>query len=214
MEIEFAVDLDSEEDDLPVFNVLQVRPMVVEQVGEETDLEPEHVEQAVIESPKVLGHGAREDVMDIVVIDPRQFDRSRTVEAAGHVAEINRQLLAQDRTCVLIGPGRWGSRDQWLGIPVAWSQISAARVIVETDFTDLEVEPSQGSHFFHNLACFGIPYFTVHQNRGEGKIDWDWLASLEVVEERMDGTLRHLRAPAPLRVLVDGRIGHGVILPG
>jgi len=213
VEIEFAVDLEHDEGELPAFNVLQVRPMVVEQVSNEIDLEPEHLESALIHSPRVLGHGVREDIFDIVIVDPRSFDRSRTVEAAGHIAEINRSLLQEERTFLLMGPGRWGSRDQWLGIPVAWSQISAARVIVETDFTDLEVEPSQGSHFFHNLACFGIPYFTVHENRGEGRIDWDWFAGQQAADERMDGTLRHIRLSRPLRILVDGRIGQGVVLP-
>ncbi len=213
VEVEFAVELEAKEEGVPAFNVLQVRPMVVEQGREEIEVEEEDLKRAVVHSERVLGHGVREDIFDIVVVDFRRFDRSRTIEAAGHISEINARLQRQDRACLLIGPGRWGSRDQWLGIPVAWSQISSARAIVETDFTDLEVEPSQGSHFFHNLACFGIPYFTVHPNRGEGRIDWDFFERLEVIEEEMEGIIRHYRTSKPLRILVDGRVGRGVILP-
>jgi len=110
-----------------------------------------------------------------------------------------------------MGPGRWGSRDPWLGIPVSWSQISAARVIVETDFADLEVEPSQGSHFFHNLTSFGISYLCVARRSTESFIDWRWLDAQPAMQEEVGGSVRHIRLAAPLRVVVDTAKGRGTI---
>ncbi len=214
VEIEFAVEMGGEDPEGPTLHVLQVRPMVVEHFAHQVEVTPELVDSAVVYSEQVLGHGVREEIRHIVLVDSRVFDRSRTPEAALAVARFNERLRERDHPYLLIGPGRWGSRDQWLGIPVAWSQISAGRVIVETDFNDLEVEPSQGSHFFHNLSCFGIPYFTVHEGRGAGLVDWDWFLGLPVEEEAMEGVIRLLRVERPLRVLVDGRTGRGVILPG
>ncbi len=161
-----------------------------------------------------MGHGREEDLRDLVVIDARRFDRARSLEAVDIIDGINSRLLAAGRSCVLIGPGRWGTQDRWLGIPVAWGQITSARAIVETDFADLEVEPSQGSHFFHNLACFGVAYFTVHASRGLGHVDWEWLMSRPAESEAMDGVIRHIRVQHPLRVMVDGRSARGVILRG
>jgi len=129
------------------------------------------------------------------------------------VAAINQRIREEGHTVLLLGPGRWGSRDPWLGIPVTWGQISAARAIVETDFPDLEVEPSQGSHFFHNLTCFGVSYLTVHEGRDGGAIDWAWFDAQPVVESALDGVVRHLRSEAPLTVIVDGVQGRGVVVP-
>jgi len=214
VEIEFAVELGGDDREPPTLHVLQVRPMVVEQFAHQVEVTDRAVEEAVVFSEQVLGHGVREEIRDAIVVDSRNFDRSRTPEAATVIARFNEGLRSADRPYLLVGPGRWGSRDQWLGIPVAWSQISASRVIVETDFSDLEVEPSQGSHFFHNLSCFGIPYFTVHEGRGAGFVDWEWLMGLPVEESAMDGVVRRVRLATPLRVLVDGRTGRGVIMPG
>ncbi len=214
VEIEFAVELGGPESDSPTLHVLQVRPMVVEQFAHQVEVTRDLVEQAVVYSEQVLGHGVREEVRDVVIVDSRHFDRSMTPQAATVISRFNEQLRSEDRPFLLVGPGRWGSGDQWLGIPVAWSQISSGRVIVETDFSDLEVEPSQGSHFFHNLSCFGIPYFTVHEGRGAGLVDWEWFMGLPPVETAMDGVIRRIRLEQPLRVLVDGRTGRGVILPG
>ena len=151
--------------------------------------------------------------IDLVVVDPRRMDRSQTTEAAASLEQINRDLRREGRQSILIGPGRWGSRDSWLGIPVTWPQISTARAIVETDFRDLEVEPSQGSHFFHNLTCFGVAFFAAHQRAGLSRINWEWFADQPAVNEEMDGILRHIRLGEAVRVLVDGASGRGVILP-
>ena len=210
VEIEFAADLK------PVgtqtFHVLQIRPMNVERMAPAVALDGPVRAGAVVHSPSTLGHGRRGGILDILAI-PWDLERSRTREAAGALEAFNRALRQEGRPCVIIGPGRWGSADPWLGIPVTWPQISSARAIVETDFLDLEVEPSQGSHFFHNLTAFGVAYFTIHRRGDGGAIRWDWLETQTLVHSALDGRIRHYRLDRPLEVLVDGERGIGVIVP-
>jgi hypothetical protein len=207
VEIEFAVDLRPR--GVQVFHVLQVRPMNVERVPAAASLEPLK-ESAVVFSRSTLGHGRRGSIRDIIAI-PWDLERSRTREAAAAIDAINRELRKEGRSSLIIGPGRWGSADPWLGIPVTWPQISTARAIVETDFQDLEVEPSQGSHFFHNLTAFGVAYFTIHR-RDDGKVDWSFLSELAPVREELGGKLRHYRLDLPLEVVVDGARGVGAVV--
>lgn len=210
VEIEFAVDRVAV--DAPrIFHVLQVRPMVVERAAEAGTLEVAPPARAVVVSEHALGHGRDESLFDVVLVKP-DCDRGRTVEVAAALDRINKGLRQQGRRCLLIGPGRWGSRDPWLGIPVTWSQVSAAKSIVETDFADLDVEPSQGSHFFHNLTSFGIPFLSVRRRPPSGEVDWPWFASQPAVEEAVGGAVRHLRFAEPLRVRIDGATGRGVIV--
>ncbi len=213
VEIEFAMDLARRSEEGYRFHVLQVRPIAAAGGGADETVTPELVTAAVIRSPEALGHGKGEPVRDVIVVDPRRLERSRTAEAALAIRAMNEALQREGRTSVLIGPGRWGSRDPWLGIPVAWADIASARVIVETDFADLEIEPSQGSHFFHNLTCFGVAYLTVHERRGHGRIDWEWLDRQPEVSSALGGAVRHLRPERPLRVVVDGRRGEAVLVP-
>jgi hypothetical protein len=126
------------------------------------------------------------------------------------VADFNGRLAADGRTYGLIGVGRWGSTQPWLGIPVKWEDISGARVIVEAGFRDFRVEPSQGTHFYQNLVSLGIGYFTVNANTNEGFVDWDWLAGIEAVASQ--GAVRMLRFPAPAVAILNGRERRGVIL--
>ena len=191
---------------------LQMRPRVVEAVHDDVRLSEEELERALVCTQVALGHGRRESISDLIVVDPENFERSATVQAAAAIESLNSQLRAEGRQCVLVGPGRWGSRDPWLGIPVTWSQISSARVIVETDFVDLQVEPSFGSHFFHNLTCFGVAFFAVHAVDGRGRINWEWFRSRPSIDESLGGGIRHIRLPSPLQILVDGETGTGVIL--
>ena len=125
---------------------------------------------------------------------------------------LKRELREAGRSCILIGPGRWGSRDPWLGIPVTWPQISTARAIVETDFGDLEVEPSQGSHFFHNLTSSGVAFLAVHRQQDGGAINWEWLDAQPIVTQELGGAVRHIRLERPVRVLVDGASNRGVVV--
>jgi hypothetical protein len=212
VEIEFALDITSDDRGTPVFYLLQVRPIMVEQASLDFAVDSGAAADAVVYSDDALGHGRRASVTDLVVIDPNGFDRSTTQKAATIISKINRDLSQEGRNYILIGPGRWGTEDHWYGIPVGWPQISGARAIVETDFTDTEVDPSHGSHFFHNLTAFGIAYLTVHENRGRGRVDWEWLGGQAAVQEGLDGVLRHIRLDHPAQVLVDGNTGQGVVL--
>ena len=160
-------------------------------------------------STKVLGNGSIEDLHDVVVVDSQRFERTRSQEVAKAVAHFNATLNAENRPYLLIGVGRWGSNDPWLGIPVEWDEISGARVIVEAGFRDFRVTPSQGSHFFQNLTAFQIGYFTVNPDAGEGAVDWEWLSQQPAVEE--EGCVRHLQFPDPLRVVMNSRTSQGLI---
>ncbi len=211
VEIEFVADIRSTLTRRQSFFVVQLRPMVVEQMDVTIEFAADDSERAVVVSDVALGHGRRESISDLIVVDPELVQRSQTPQIAQATEAINRRLRGDDRRCILIGPGRWGSRDPWLGIPVEWPQISTARAIVETDFLDLEVEPSLGSHFFHNLTCFGVAFFAVHARRQQGRVNWEWLRRQAVVEEILGGGVRHLRLPSPVEVLVDGSSGRGII---
>ena len=209
VEIEFAVRLPQPGDGPAEFGFLQLRPLVMSREGE--DIRMEHVEPArlVCQSSQVLGHGRIEDLRDVVVVDFHRFERARSFEVAQSVAHFNAYLSESSTQYLLIGVGRWGSTDSWLGIPVAWDQISGARVIVESGFRDLRVVPSQGSHFFQNLTAFQIGYFTVNPDAGEGFVDWEWLTEQPAVEEH--GCVRHLRFAEPLLVLMNGKTSQGMI---
>jgi len=212
VEIEFALDVDDSVSP-PVLHLLQVRPMVVEGVSEETVADAEGSSEVLVVSESALGHGRLEGLFDIVVVDPG-VDRARTPEIAAVVEQLNSELRDKGRSYVLIGPGRWGSRDPWLGIPVGWSQISAAGAIVETDFTDFEIEPSQGSHFFHNLTSFGIPFLPVHRSQQNGCVYWQRLQELTAGCEALAGAVRHIRLERSVRVVVNGSSRRGMVLVG
>jgi hypothetical protein len=154
-----------------------------------------------------------QNIRDVVVVDSHRFERSRSHEVAKAVAHLNATLTEANTPYLLIGVGRWGSNDPWLGIPVEWDEIAGARAIVEAGFRDFRVTPSQGSHFFQNLTAFQVGYFTVNPDAGEGFVDWQWLADQTAVEE--EGCVRHLRFDQPLRVVMNGRTRHGMIFkPG
>ena len=166
-------------------------------------------ERLVCRSSQVLGHGRLHGIQDVIVVDFHRFERANSHDVAQSVAQLNAQLSEQNAPYLLIGVGRWGSTDPWLGIPVAWDQISGARVIVESGFRDLRVTPSQGSHFFQNLTAFQIGYFTVNPDAGEGFVDWHWLAAQPAVEEH--SCVRHLRFSSPLTVVMNGKTSQGMI---
>lgn len=211
VEIEFVGEVNDRIDGPQNFYVVQLRPMVIEEMDVVVSIEADETQGAIVASETALGHGRRESIADIIIIDPEVIDRSQTQEIAAITETINRGLKEEDRRCILIGPGRWGSRDPWLGIPVEWSQISTARAIVETDFTDLQVEPSLGSHFFHNLTCFGVAFFAIHAQQCNGWVNWKWFRQQQCIDEHLEGGVRHLRLASPAQVLVDGSSGHGVI---
>ncbi|MGA7849514.1 MAG: PEP/pyruvate-binding domain-containing protein [Terriglobales bacterium] len=214
VEIEFAVRLAEPAGSLAgqaaEFGFLQIRPLTLARDSEDLALDNVQPEQLICQSGKVLGNGRIENLHDIVVVDSQRFERSRSQEVAKAVAQFNRLLQGMNRPYLLIGVGRWGSTEPWLGIPVEWDEISGARVIVEAGFRDFRVTPSQGSHFFQNLTAFQIGYFTVNPDVGEGSVDWQWLMEQPVVEEQ--GCVRHLQFAEPIRVVMNSRTSLGVIL--
>ncbi len=209
VEIEFAVRLPRVPEEMAEFGFLQIRPLT--RARDHHDLAMEDIEpaQLICQSSKVLGNGRIDNLHDIVVVDSHRFQRSRSQEVSKAVAHFNAILNAENRPYLLIGVGRWGSNDPWLGIPVEWDEISGARAIVEAGFRDFRVTPSQGSHFFQNLTAFQIGYFTVNPDAGEGSVDWEWLSQQPAVEE--DGCVRHLQFAEPLRVVMNSRTSQGMI---
>ena len=191
------------------FGFLQIRPLTLARESEDLALDDVQPERLICRGSKVLGNGRIENLYDVVVVDSQRFERSRSQEVAKAVAQFNRLLLGKNRPYLLIGVGRWGSTEPWLGIPVEWDEISGARVIVEAGFRDFRVTPSQGSHFFQNLTAFQIGYFTVNPDVGEGSVDWQWLTEQPAMEEQ--GCVRHLQFAEPIRVVMNSRTSQGVI---
>lgn len=208
VEIEFAMTLDSRKRLAPRFGFLQVRPMMVshEQVQvEAADMEGKNLLAA---SDHVLGNGTVNTICDIIYVRPEVFEARNTKQIAEQISTINRSLAEERRPYLLIGFGRWGSSDPWLGIPVNWSEISAARAIVEATLPEMNVDLSQGSHFFHNLSSFQVSYFAVRHD-GPFCVDWEWLDRQVTVSQTP--WVKHVRLEKPLRIEVDGRSGRGVI---
>ncbi|MCD6117252.1 histidine kinase [bacterium] len=177
VEIEFAVNIPLNPKEKKEFSILQIRPMALNREDELLDVDNVESSKLISRSNKVFGNGIVEDVFDIVVVDRDLFDRSKSREVALEVSKFNSMLIKKGRPYLLIGVGRWGSMDPWLGIPVKWDQISGARAIVESSFKDFSVSPSQGSHFFENLISFAVSYFTIQDNDPESFLDWDWIKS-------------------------------------
>ncbi|MHC5113651.1 MAG: DUF5752 family protein [Planctomycetota bacterium] len=209
VEIEFAVDLPPE--GRATFACLQMRPMPLLRDLSRIDLDAFDTGEIVCRSPRALGNGRIRDVRDVVCVDPREFDRRHSVATADDIATINAELRKERRPYLLVGPGRWGSADPFLGIPVNWSQIAGARIIVETALADVTVTPSEGSHFFHNMTAFRVGYMTADPEKDDGYIDWDWLLEQEVVKRCPNG-LRWVRLEEPVLGLIDGESRAGVIL--
>jgi hypothetical protein len=212
VEIEFAVDLDGDASEPPEFFFLQMRPLVA--LRERCDINAESIpaDKLLCRSERVLGNGCMEGLRDIVYVDPATFARGRSVDVASVIAQVNERLTREGRHYVLIGPGRWGSFDPWIGIPVAWHQISWARVIVEVPAKDLPMEPSQGTHFFHNVTSAGIGYFSLAESNEREFVRWDMLQALPGEEIALG--VRLLRLAHPLSVRMDGQTQQGVISLG
>ncbi len=213
VEIEFAVNLDVPEGERKEFAMLQMRPMVLSREVEELMFGDVQNYDLICRSEQVLGNGAINGIYDVVIVDINKFDRAKSKEVAMEVSKLNSKLLNEKKPYLLIGVGRWGSLDPWLGIPVTWDQISGAAVIVESGFKDFQVTPSQGSHFFQNLTSFRVGYFTVNSNEQINFIDWDWLNNQKAIEEFT--FTRHLQFEQPISVRINGQENKGIILkPG
>ncbi len=207
VEVEFAVNLESRPRQLAI---LQMRPYGAAGDFEPVDLEDIPRELLLCETQQALGNGVIGGVRDVIYVKPRSFDAAYTREIAREIAALNEEQKIEQRPYLLIGPGRWGSSNRWLGIPVTWPQISAARIIVETSLDNFNVDPSQGSHFFHNLTAVGTAYFTVNPKLGGGSIDWQWLDSQPSLHE--SEYIRHIRTETPIEARIDGRTSKAAIL--
>jgi CheY-like chemotaxis protein len=212
VEIEYAVDLTKDEEGKATFYLLQIKPLVGSGAGYSIDPESVYTNETLLVSRKSMGNGLVEGITDIIYVEPETFDNLKTNDMAAEIDNINRQMMAEGRKYVLIGPGRWGTKDRFLGIPVEWPQISNARIIVEVSMPNFHIDASQGSHFFHNVTSMRIGYLAVNEATAEGVIMWDKLRQLP---EAGRGTwFRHVRSPKPLVIRMDGKIGMAVISQG
>lgn len=209
VEIEFALDFYPEKDVPAKFAVLQIRPMSAREEMLDVDITVHDRDQAFCLSHMALGNTINSEMKDIIYVKPESFDPSKTTAIASQISEINASLMKEDKKYILIGPGRWGSADHWLGIPVTWADICGVGAIVETAHPSIHAEPSHGSHFFHNIAALGINYLNVNDLRID-RMDFNRLESFQTIQETTD--VVHAATPHPLTLKVDGNRGIGIIL--
>ncbi len=206
VEIEFAVNLG--ERGHGEFNLLQIRPMVDQRAQLDIDLSSVPTEQCLLTSDNAIGHGTFTDVQDVVYVCTKDYKPSDNPQIATEIEHINRQMLSEGRSYILVGPGRWGSSDPWLGIPVKWPHISAAKVIVELALSGYHVDPSQGTHFFQNLTSLGVGYFTIDQRKGD--IFREELLN-EMPAKEQTQRVRHVRLPHNTIIITDGLHHRGLV---
>ncbi len=209
VEIEFAVNLEKNRRGKFSFHVLQIKPLVQQAEKCSIDVDALDREQLVLYTEKGMGNGRNETLQDFVFVDPDTFDKAQTVDIARQVGRLNEKLRSEGREYILLGPGRWGTRDPWLGIPVNFGQISNSRVIAEVALQDFRIDSSLGSHFFHNVTSMNIGYFTIPARQEQGFVDWSWLKSQPVMERTKH--LLHVRIDRPVTLVMDGTRGISVI---
>jgi hypothetical protein len=203
IEIEYAVDLTKDKNGKASFYILQIKPLI--QTGSICDIDLESIDKdsIVLYSEKGMGNGIVDDITDVVYANLDNFDKSETVEMAREIEEINNTMIEQKRKYVLIGPGRWGTRDRWIGIPVKWHMISNAKVIVESSFDDFPLDASSGSHFFHNVTSMNVGYFTVQPELLVSYIKYDILKEQQLITKGK--YFNHVRFNKPLTIRMDGK---------
>ena len=211
VEIEFAVDLakDEKRKIYPTFYVLQIRPLTINTENITIDTENLSRNDLVLCTEKGMGNGIIDSVYDIIFVDIEKWDRTKTEKMHEEISELNKRMRAEGRNYILIGPGRWGSRDRFLGIPVKWMDINMAKIIVETGMKNFSVDSSQGTHFFHNLISMDVGYFSIPHHSEVDFVDWDWL-KLQNLIEKTDHFL-HIQVDHPLVIKMDGYKGLAVI---
>lgn len=210
VEIEFAMNINPQNQDKATFYLLQIRPIVDNKEMLDEDLTSVEKEDTLLYSTSVLGHGMSNDVYDIIYVKSGAFNASKNQLIAYDIEKINRRFTEDQKSYVLVGPGRWGSSDTWLGIPVKWPHISNARVIVESGLENYRIEPSQGTHFFQNLTSFGVGYFTINPFKNDGWFDEAYLDALPALQETE--YLRHVRFERPVAIKMDGKRSIGVVM--
>ena len=210
VEIEFAATMNREKDKTGTFYLLQIRPIVDSKEMLDEDLTAIPDEKLLLRSNNSLGHGIMNELQDVIYVKTDNYSASHNQEIAWEIEKLNQQFLDEGKNYVLIGPGRWGSSDTWLGIPVKWPHISAARIIVEAGLTNYRVDPSQGTHFFQNLTSFGVGYFTINAFMNDGVYNQDFLNAQPAVYESK--YLRHVHFEHPITAKMDGKKKQGVVL--
>jgi CheY-like chemotaxis protein len=210
IEIEFAANLETPPGAPKIFNFLQIRPIVHSDETSNINLDHIKTEESIIYSESALGNGLFKGIRDIVYVKTESFNSAKNKDIATDIERINSEFIKQGANYVLVGPGRWGSTDPWLGIPIKWPQISAARIIVESGLKNYRIDPSQGTHFFQNLTSFRIGYLTINPYIKEGFYNVEYLDNLKVEYE--DNYIRHIRFEKPLEIMIDGRKHKGVVL--
>ena len=210
VEIEFAVDLKKDENGNATFYLLQIKPLIGTNLDYNIKMDEIDKSKIVLLTKKAMGNGLIENICDVVFIDIEKFDKSKTEEMVLEIEAINKQMISENRNYVLIGPGRWGTRDKWIGIPVSWAQISNAKVIVETSLKDYPLEASSGSHFFHNVTSMNVGYFSIQQEKSEDILKWDVLKKQKLIYETK--FFKHVRFENPLKIMMDGKKRISLIL--
>lgn len=210
VEVEFAVNLPGDGQGKPEFSLLQIRPMGRYKQNLGVKITKSDINKAFCYSSLSLGNGEYKDIYDLVYVNPETFDAGKTIEIAGEINKINALFNDKNRKYVLIGPGRWGSSDRWLGIPVVWNDISNVGVMVETTIESIKADPSQGSHFFQNITSLGISYITV-SDKGADFIDYDFFSCQAC--ENTTQYLKHIHFETPIKILVDGTTSQAVLMP-
>jgi CheY-like chemotaxis protein len=210
IEIEFAINLETPPGTPKIFNFLQIRPIVYSEETHNFNLDKINPEETIVYSESALGNGVFKGIHDLVYVKPESFNAINNKNVAIEIEKMNTSFVKQGKGFVLIGPGRWGSSDPWLGIPVKWAQISAARVIIESGLKNYRIDPSQGTHFFQNLTSFRVGYITINPYINEGYYNVEYLNKLEVIYE--DSFIRHVRFVNPLEIMIDGKKHKGVIM--
>ncbi len=206
IEIEFAIDLEKDKEGRASFYLLQIKPLIKNIIETEINIDQVDNDKLLLFSENGMGNGRIDDIRDVVFVDVNAFDKLKTEKIRDEIDEINAQLVAEDRKYILIGPGRWGTRDRFIGIPVYWSQISNARIIVEMSLEDFPLDASLGSHFFHNVISMNVGYFSVKHDDLIDYINWDALKGAPTVTEKKH--VRHVRFDKPLEVIMDGKKRH------
>ena len=209
IEIEYAVNLNVPPGAPKVFSFLQIRPIVDNDRSSIIEIEDLKEKETIIFSKSALGNGVFDKIVDFIYVKPLSFNPAKSKEIASCVESINDVMKNENRNYILVGPGRWGSADPWLGIPIRWAQISEARVIVESGLENYRIDPSQGTHFFQNLTSFGVGYFTINPYIKDGFYDLDYLNGQEAIYE--NEYIRHIRFKSPLLIMIDGTSNRGII---
>jgi hypothetical protein len=210
IEIEFSVNIDSDNNEKPIFGIIQIRPLIISKEQNQIKWKEEEIEKEkiFIKSNIALGNGIIDTIKNIVYVKPDKFDSSKTIEIAKEIGDINSNL--EGKSYLLIGPGRWGTQDRFLGIPVKWSDISNVKIIVEANIEKFNIKPSQGTHFFQNIISKGVGYINTNLNINESYIDWSWLKNQKSIIELE--YVKHINLNIPLIAKLDGRQGRAIIL--